>query len=89
LQAEHDRLRDETDPDPIIEELVARLRDSLGSLYALDEWGRPLAWRQVVRLAVGPTAARLRDAETAVALAEAASRVAREDDRSAPVTLSH
>jgi hypothetical protein len=67
-------LRDEVDPDPLIEEMVERLRTGLGSLVALDEWGRPVAWRQVVRIAAGPSLAALRDAQTAVALAQAATQ---------------
>jgi hypothetical protein len=62
-------LRNEPDPDPLIEEMVARLRDGLSSLVAVDEWGRPLAWRNVVRLALGPLAGRLRDTEQALELA--------------------
>jgi hypothetical protein len=62
-------LRDEVDPDPLIEEMVARLRDGLSNLHAVDEWGRPLAWRNVVRLALGPMAGRLRDTEQALELA--------------------
>ena len=42
-------LRNEVDPDPLIEEMVGRLREGLGTLVAIDEWGRPLAWRNVVR----------------------------------------
>lgn len=64
-------MRDEVDPDPLIEEMVERLRSGLGSLVAFDEWGRPVAWRQVVRIAAGPTLAALRDAQTAVALGRA------------------
>ncbi len=63
------RLRNEMDPDPLIEEMVARLREGLGTLIAIDEWGRPLAWRNVVRLALGPLASRLRDTEQALDLA--------------------
>src|SRR5438105_15569272 len=62
-------LRDERDPDPLVEEMVARLRDGLRDLVAVDEWGRPLAWRNVVRLALGPMASRLRDSEQALAIA--------------------
>lgn len=62
-------LRDEVDPDPFIEEMVARLRDGLGSLQAIDEWGRPMSWRNIVRMAVGPTVAQLRDAQTATGIA--------------------
>jgi hypothetical protein len=62
-------LRDEPDPDPLIEEMTERLRAGLGSLIAVDEWGRTLAWRNVVRLAVGPLSGRLRDAETAAVIA--------------------
>lgn len=62
-------LRNEVDPDPLIEEMVGRLRDGLSSLVAVDEWGRPLAWRNVVRLALGSTASRLRDTQQALELA--------------------
>ena len=62
-------LRDEVDPDPLIEEMVARLREGLGTLVAIDEWGRPLAWRNVVRLALGPLAGKLRDTEQALEIA--------------------
>jgi len=62
-------LRNEVDPDPLIEEMVARLRDNLSSLVAVDEWGRPLAWRNVVRLALGPLGSRLRDTQQALELA--------------------
>lgn len=62
-------LRDEVDSDPFIEEMVARLRDGLSSLHAVDEWGRPLAWRNVVRLAVGPMVSALRDSQTATEIA--------------------
>lgn len=62
-------LRNEVDPDPLIEEMVGRLRDGLGTLVAIDEWGRPLAWRNVVRLALGPLAGKLRDTEQALELA--------------------
>jgi len=60
--------RDAVDPDPLVEAMVERLRSSLSGLVALDEYGRPVAWRQVVRLALGPTLGRLRDAETSLAL---------------------
>jgi hypothetical protein len=62
-------LRDEPDPDPLIEEMVERLRHGLSSLNAVDEWGRPIAWRNVVRLALGPLANKLRDTEQALELA--------------------
>jgi hypothetical protein len=62
-------LREEPDPDPLIEAMVQRLREGLGTLSATDEWGRPLSWRNVVRMAVGPMHSRLRDLETAAALA--------------------
>jgi hypothetical protein len=62
-------LRNEVDPDPLVEEMVGRLREGLSSLVAVDEWGRPLAWRNVVRLALGPLAGRLRDTEQALELA--------------------
>lgn len=62
--------RDEVDPDPLIEEMVERLRGSLSGLVALDEYGRPVAWRRLVRVALGPTLGQLRDAETSVVLAQ-------------------
>ncbi len=62
--------RDEVDPDPLVEEMVARLRGSLAGLVALDEYGRPVPWRSVVRLALGSTLGQLRDAETSVVLAQ-------------------
>lgn len=62
------QLRSAADPDPLVEQMVERLRVSLSDLVALDEYGRPVAWRQVVRLALGPTLGRLRDAETSLAL---------------------
>ena len=61
-------LRAEVDPDPLVEQMVERLRGSLSDMVALDEYGRPLAWRHVVRLALGPTIGRLRDAETCLTL---------------------
>ena len=61
-------LREAMDPDPLVEQMVERLRVSLSGLVALDEYGRPIAWRHVVRLAVGPTLGRLRDAETSLTL---------------------
>jgi hypothetical protein len=63
------RLREEHDPDPIIETMVVRLREGLRSLDAVDEWGRPLAWRNVLRMALGPEIGRLRDALTSGAIA--------------------
>jgi hypothetical protein len=69
MPAEDPLLRNEIDPDPLIEEMVARLRSGLTTLHAVDEWGRPLAWRNVVRLALGPLAGRLRDTEQALELA--------------------
>ncbi len=61
-------LREAVDPDPLVEQMVERLRGSLSDLVALDEYGRPIAWRHVVRLALGPTLGRLRDAETCLTL---------------------
>ena len=60
--------REDVDPDPLVEAMVERLRSSLSGLVALDEYGRPVAWRAVVRVALGPTLSRLRDAETSLAL---------------------
>jgi len=65
-QLEH--LRDEPDPDPLVEEAAERLRGALVSLDARDEWGRRLAWRQVARIALGPVVTELRDAQTAARL---------------------
>lgn len=62
------QLRSAADPDPLVEQMVERLRVSLSDLVALDEYGRPVPWRQVVRLALGPTLGQLRDAETSLAL---------------------
>ena len=64
--SEHERrrLRDERDPDDLVEEATARLRDTLITLDARDEWGRAIAWRQVVRIALAPMLAELRDART-------------------------
>jgi hypothetical protein len=60
--------RNAVDPDPLVEAMVERLRSSLAGLVALDEYGRPVAWRVVVRVALGPTLSQLRDAETSLAL---------------------
>src|SRR4051794_21944008 len=65
------RLRDEIDPDPLIEEAAERLRAALTSLEAHDEWGRTLAWRQVARIALGPIVTQLRDSQTAARLIDA------------------
>ena len=65
-------MRDEHDPDPLVEEATQRLRDRLNALEAVDEWGRPVPWRHVARIALGSLATpRVRDAVTADALAEA------------------
>ena len=65
-------LRDQVDPDPLVEEATARLREQLLALDAVDTWGRPLAWRQVARIALGSLATpRVRDALTADVLADA------------------
>ena len=64
-------LRDEPDLDPVVEAAAQRLREKLGSLDAVDEWGRPLAWRQVARIALGDLASpRVRDALTVDRLLE-------------------
>ncbi len=60
--------RDAVDPDPLVEAMVGRLRSSLSGLMALDEFGRPVPWRNVVRIALGPTLGQLRDVETSLAL---------------------
>ena len=64
-------LRRESDVDPVVEEATERLRAALTSLDARDEWGRPIAWRQVARIAIGPLLAQLRDAQTAALLSSA------------------
>lgn len=64
-------LRDEVDPDSVVEEAVQRLRSHVSSLEARDEWGRPLAWRQVARIVLGPLIADLRDSQTATRIARA------------------
>lgn len=67
-------LRDERDPDPVVEEATERLRQELSDLGAVDAWGRPVAWRQVARIALGSLATpAVRDALTAQALQEAVS----------------
>lgn len=67
-----DPLRQEPDPDPVVEAAAERLREQLSTLTALDQWGRPVAWRHVARIALGPLATqRVRDAMTADALEEA------------------
>ncbi len=65
------RLRAQGDEDPIVEEMVERLRRGLGGMVAVDGWGRPLSWRDVVRTALGTSLMELRDARTARALAAA------------------
>jgi len=64
-------LRDEVDPDPVVEQAVERLRTALSTLVAQDEWGRTLAWRQVARIAIGPLVTQLRDAQTTSQLLDA------------------
>jgi hypothetical protein len=76
------RLRDEVDPDPLVEEAVDRMRSALTSLEARDDWGRPLAWRHVARIALGPLVTRLRDIQTTAALLDA-TRPAPEEPRAA------
>jgi hypothetical protein len=64
-------LRDEVDPDPLVEEATGRLREQLQCREPVDQWGRPVAWRQVARIALGPLASpRVRDARTADLLEE-------------------
>ena len=75
---ELERLRDEPDPDPLVEEAAQRLRQALISLEAHDEWGRLLAWRKVAQIALGPIVLRLRDAQTAARLMAAATQPAPE-----------
>ncbi|MFP5219084.1 MAG: hypothetical protein ACLGIG_05015 [Actinomycetes bacterium] len=65
------RLRERRDDDPVVEEMVERLRRGLGGLVAVDPWGRPIAWRDVVRTALGTALFELRDARAAAALAQA------------------
>ena len=69
------RLRAVADDDPLVEEMVERLRRGVGGMVAVDQWGRPLAWRDVVRTAMGTALAELRDARTARALAAAQTPV--------------
>jgi len=45
----------------------------------LDEYDRPVAWRHVVRLALGPTLGQLRDAETSIARLEHVSQPPADD----------
>jgi hypothetical protein len=61
-------LRDEPDPDPAVEEALQRLRSQVSEFVAYDEWGRPLAWRHVVRIVLGPLISDLRDSQTAARL---------------------
>jgi hypothetical protein len=64
-------LRDEPDPDPVVQAAADRLREQLSSLQATDEWGRPVTWRQVARIALGPLGSpRVRDALTVDLLTE-------------------
>lgn len=83
LPATEARLRDEVDPDPLVEQMVERLRRGLADLVALDAWGRPTPWREVVRLALGPALLELRDGQTASALAGALEADAPDDPRHA------
>ena len=64
-------LRDEVDPDPVVEEAVQRLRNEVSRMVAFDSWGRPLAWRHIVRIAVGPMIGDLRDSQTAARIGQA------------------
>lgn len=68
-------LRDQVDPDPLVEQATDRLRTALTSLDARDEWGRQLAWRQIARIAIGPLLTELRDSQTAARLTEATAQV--------------
>ena len=63
-------LRDERDPDPTVDEAVERLRRDVSELVAYDEWGRPLAWRHVARIVLGPLVSDLRDSQTAARLGQ-------------------
>lgn len=88
-QAEVDpQLRDEVDLDPVVEEMAERLRSQLGSLSATDEFGRSLAWRKVVRIALGPELTRLRDAATAAVLWDALADHDREAATSTAVVVA-
>lgn len=60
-------LRDSADEDLVVEEMVQRLRGALSGMVALDEYGRPVPWRSVVRVALGPRLAWIHDAETSLA----------------------
>lgn len=64
-------LRDEVDSDPLVEDAVQRLRAALTSMEARDEWGRPLAWRHVARIVLGPLLTQLRDSQTTTVLLDA------------------
>lgn len=48
----NDSLRDEPDPDPTVEAMTARLRRVFPNSLGVDEWGRPVAYRHVVRTAL-------------------------------------
>ena len=66
---ERTALRDEPDPDPVVEAAAQRLRDHLSSMEPVDSWGRPVPWRQVARIALGDLAtSRVRDVLTSEAL---------------------
>lgn len=45
-------LRDQSDPDALVEALTDRLRRQFPTTLAADEWGRPVAYRHVVRAAL-------------------------------------
>jgi hypothetical protein len=79
-----DPLKHEADPDPLIEAAAQRLREQLSALTATDEWGRPVPWRHVARIALGPLVTpRVRDAVTSDVLADAVTEeVAPEPARS-------
>ena len=45
-------LRDQGDSDPLVEALTERLRRQFPASLSYDEWGRPVAYRHVVRAAL-------------------------------------
>jgi len=73
------RLRAAVDEDPLVEEMVERLRRGVGGLVAVDRWGRPTSWRDVVRIALGTSLLELRDARTSRALLQAVEERPRAD----------
>lgn len=79
----HADLRDEPDPDPVVEAATQRLREQLSTMEPVDQWGRPVAWRQVARIALGDLVTTgVRDALTTdVLVQEVAQRTSVVPDR--------